>query len=114
MKNLNPLPFAEEYCTGRPEDKPQVLYMCYHLHMCEHKMANMTLSIPDDIHKDMKQFSDIRWSEVARRAIVERIEALKQVEEIAKKSKLTAKDAKKIGELIKREANKQFMNENNP
>jgi hypothetical protein len=34
-------------------------------------MAHITLSIPDDMFKRMKKFSEIKWSEVARRAIGE-------------------------------------------
>jgi hypothetical protein len=36
-------------------------------------MVNMTLSIPEDLHKKMKEKSDIKWSEVARRAFESRI-----------------------------------------
>ena len=32
-------------------------------------MGNMTLSIPDDMQKEMKSFSEVKWSEIARRAI---------------------------------------------
>lgn len=72
-------------------------------------MANITLSIPDDIHAEMKKMSDIRWSEVARRAITERIE----IEKIASKSKLTEKDALEISRKVKAAATKRFLNENN-
>lgn len=34
----------------------------------------MTLAIPEELHKKMKQMSEIRWSEVARKAIEKRIE----------------------------------------
>ncbi len=60
----------------------------------------MTLSIPEDLMKRMKQFSEIRWSEVARKAIEERINDLEVVEKIAQKSKLTEKDALEIGRKI--------------
>ena len=43
-------------------------------------MANITLSIPDDVHKQMKHYSEIRWSEVARKAIVEKIEMIQHAE----------------------------------
>jgi hypothetical protein len=36
-------------------------------------MVNMTLAIPDELHKKMKEMSEIRWSEIARRAIEEKI-----------------------------------------
>lgn len=71
-------------------------------------MANMTLSIPDEVHKEMKQFSEIRWSEIARRAIVERLEVIKAVEKIAQTSKLTQEDADEINKLVKRAASKRF------
>jgi len=72
-------------------------------------MGNMTLSIPDEIQKSMKRFSDIRWSEVARRAIVEKVETLKLAEELAKKSRLTEKDVKDFSKKIKSFATKRFV-----
>jgi len=68
----------------------------------------MTLSIPDELHKKMKQMSDIRWSEVARRAIEERINDLEFMNKIASKSKLTKKDVEEISKKIKRSAAKKF------
>jgi predicted CopG family antitoxin len=65
-------------------------------------MANMTLSIPDELHKKMKQMSDIRWSEIARRAIEQRINDLETLNRITAKSKATQKDIDKISEKIKR------------
>jgi hypothetical protein len=41
-------------------------------------MANITLAIPDDIHKKMKKYREIKWSEVVRRAIVEHIKKLEE------------------------------------
>ena len=31
-------------------------------------MANLTLSIPAELHKEMKRHSELKWSEVARQA----------------------------------------------
>ena len=61
----------------------------------------MTLSIPDEIHKKMKMFRDIRWSEVARKAIQQRIEDLEVMNKIVSKSKLTEKDVEEISKRIK-------------
>lgn len=41
-------------------------------------MANITLSISDNIYKKIKKHKEIKWSEVARSAIEEK---LKQLEE---------------------------------
>lgn len=65
-------------------------------------MTNMTLSIPEELHKKMKQMSEIKWSEIARKAIEERINDLEIMNKIASKSKLTKKDVDEISEKIKR------------
>jgi hypothetical protein len=71
-------------------------------------MGNITLSVPDAVHESMRHFSDVRWSEVARRAIVEKIEALRLAEELARKSRLTEKDVKEFSAKVKSLAAKRF------
>lgn len=75
-------------------------------------MTNMTLSIPEELMKKMKNFSDIRWSEVARSAIQQRVEDLEIMNKIASKSKLTKKDVEEISKKIKRAAAKKFYASN--
>lgn len=65
--------------------------------------------MPDDIHKEMKQFSEIKWSQVARRAIIEKLETLKLAEKLASKSKLTKNDVEEFSERIKSSAGKRFI-----
>ena len=76
-------------------------------------MGNITLSMPDEIQKEMKEFSEVKWSEIARRAIIERLTLLKRAEELAKKSKLTEKDAKEFSDKIKMLASKRLINDYN-
>lgn len=71
-------------------------------------MTNITLAIPDELHKKMKRLSEMRWSEIARRAIEQRINDLETMEAIASKSRLTKKDAEEIAKKIKRSASKRF------
>lgn len=73
-------------------------------------MGNITLAIPEDVHKEMKKFTDIRWSEVARRAIVEKVDTLKLADKLASKSKLTKKDVEEFTRKIKIEGTKKFLN----
>ena len=40
-------------------------------------MANITLSIPDEIRKLMKKYPEIKWSEVVRKAIIEYLDRLR-------------------------------------
>ena len=68
----------------------------------------MTLAIPDELHKKMKKMSEIRWSEIARQAIEERINDFEVMEKIASKSKLTEKDVAEISKKIKRSAAIKF------
>ena len=65
-------------------------------------MGNITLSMPDEILRKMRIMKEIKWSEVARRAIQQRIEDFEALEKIASKSKLTKKDAMEISEKIKK------------
>ena len=72
-------------------------------------MGNITLSVPESVHKEMKHFSEIKWSDVARRAIIERVETLKMAEKLANKSKLTEEEVKIFSKKIKSLATKRFL-----
>ena len=74
-------------------------------------MGNITLSIPEELLEKMRQFREIRWSEIARRAIEERVNDLEVLDSITSKSKLTLKDAEEISRRIKKSAHKRFVNE---
>jgi len=65
------------------------------------KMPNITLSIPEELQGIIKKHSEIRWSEVARQAMIDFAKKLEMMEKIAKKSKLTEEDAIKIADKIK-------------
>ena len=64
-------------------------------------MANMTLSIPDELMKKMKLMSDVRWSEIARRAIAQRVDDLEVMNRITAKSKITKRDIDELSKKIK-------------
>jgi len=72
-------------------------------------MGNITLSIPEKIHKEMKNFAEVKWSEVARRAIIIKLDTLRLAESLAKKSSLSEKDARNFSKKIKSLANKRFL-----
>jgi predicted CopG family antitoxin len=63
-------------------------------------MANITLSVPDDLHQKMKQFSEIKWSEVARKAIEKKVHDLELLDKLTSKSRLTERDVLEISERI--------------
>ena len=63
-------------------------------------MPNVTLSIPEALHEKMKKHSEIRWSEVVRKSISEKIEDLEVMDKLTKRSKLTQADVDEIAEKI--------------
>mgnify|MGYP001596866382 CR=1 FL=1 len=67
-------------------------------------MPNITLSIPEDLHKKMKKRNEIRWSSIIRNILRERVEDLEKADKLASKSKLTEKDVFEISEKIKESA----------
>ncbi len=69
---------------------------------------NMTLSIPDELHEKMKQMTEIRWSDIARRAIEQRIMDLETLNRLASKSKITDEEIDEISKKIKRAAALRF------
>ncbi len=67
------------------------------------KMTNITLALEDDLHARMKKHSEIRWSEVVRKSIRQKVEMLDAMDKIASKSKLTPKDVEELSRKIKKE-----------
>jgi len=43
-------------------------------------MTNITLSIEDEVHKKMRRYSEIKWSEFVRKCIQKRIEELERLD----------------------------------
>ena len=70
-------------------------------------MVNITLAIPEELKKALQKHDEVNWSAVIRRALLEHLEKIRIVEEIAAKSTLTEKDAEEIGNKIKHEIAKR-------
>lgn len=64
-------------------------------------MVNMTLSVPQEIYKEMKKYPEIKWSEIARQAIIKKIKDLKMLDKLVSKSALKVEDIDKLDEIIK-------------
>jgi len=63
-------------------------------------MTNMTLAVPEDLHKIMKRHVEIKWSEVARQALWEQARKMELIDKLLANSKLTEKDTLEIGRKI--------------
>ena len=64
-------------------------------------MTNMTLAVSPELTELMKKHKDIKWSEVARRALIEKAKELELMDKILATSKLSEKDALEIGKKLK-------------
>jgi len=45
-------------------------------------MVNITLSIPDNMYEHMKRYPELRWSEVARKSISEKLKDLQLLDDL--------------------------------
>lgn len=72
-------------------------------------MATITLAIADDLKKEMDDFKELNWSEVARTAIKEKINQLRVLKSITSKSKLTEQDAIELGRKINKSLHKRYQ-----
>jgi hypothetical protein len=71
-------------------------------------MPNITLSIPKDLHAIVKKHSEIKWSEIARRAIWSEAQKLQIMDALVSKSKFSAKDVEELDHKIKAGLLKRF------
>lgn len=72
-------------------------------------MPNITLSVPEDLKREMDSVPEINWSEIARRAISEKVTEYRLFKSIVAKSKLTEKDALEIGRKVNEGMYKAYM-----
>ena len=64
-------------------------------------MTNVTFAVPEAVHHQMKAHSEIKWSEIARRAIIQYLRHLEEDNEWRDYSKkLALKDWDNAGDLF--------------
>ena len=76
-------------------------------------MANITLSVSEDLYKKMKKHTELKWSDIARLAFEKKLLELEMVDKLLKNSKLTEPDAEIIGHKIKAGIRKRLDNDTN-
>lgn len=65
-------------------------------------MANITLTIPDNLRAELQKHTEVNWSAVMRNAMQEHLRKIHIANTIASKSKLTKKDVEEIDKLVKK------------
>lgn len=63
-------------------------------------MTNMTFAVPEDLHVIMKKHTEVRWSEIVRKAIWEHAKKIELMDKILSKSKLKEKDILELGQKV--------------
>lgn len=85
------------------------------MNKCMH-MANVTVSLPDDLKRKMQELNYVNWSAVIRNVIEEKLNDFELVDRIAKRSKLTVKDveelSKRVDEDVRQEV-RRLLHESN-
>lgn len=71
-------------------------------------MPNMTLSIPEDVYKIVKAHNEVRWSEIARRAIEEYAKKIVLLNAMTQKSELTQDDIMELDPVVKAGIQKHY------
>lgn len=64
-------------------------------------MANITITVPEDLKGEIQRHPEVNWSAVTRKAMQQHLTKLHIAEAIAQKSKLTQKDIKELDALVK-------------
>ncbi len=74
-------------------------------------MANLTLSIPNDLKEKMEKFPEINWSEVARDSIKKKIAQLNFLKGFRMDSEISPEDALNLGREISKLLLKRYKSE---
>ena len=64
-------------------------------------MPNMTLSLPEDVYKIVKNHKEVRWSEIARRAIEDYAKKIALLNTMTAQSDLTEEDIMTLDTKVK-------------
>jgi hypothetical protein len=65
-------------------------------------MPNMTFAVPDELHQEMRRHKEIRWAEIARRALARELNRIHIYDRLLADSKFTEADAVELGRAIRR------------
>ena len=77
-------------------------------------MANITLSIPEELKNKMDFLPEINWSEVTREMLsekVKRLSLLKKLDKMLENSELTEEDCLRLGRMAKKSMHKHLSKE---
>ena len=83
--------------------------MCTHIIVVGDKLPTMTLSVPQDLYTIIKKHNQIKWSEIARRAMWDYAKKMELLDQLTADSKLTEKDVMELDKVIKKALTKHYL-----
>lgn len=75
-------------------------------------MPTVTLTVPDDVKSELKRFSWVNWSEVAREEFVRQAKVREEFERFTKivsKSKLAEEDVRELSDDVSLSLAKRYL-----
>jgi hypothetical protein len=71
-------------------------------------VVNVTFAVPEELHEVMRRHPEIKWSEIARKAIWEYARKLELMERLTKESRLSEKDVLELDRKVKAEVSQKY------
>ena len=65
-------------------------------------LANVCISVSDDMKQKLNKFETVNWSAVARQAFVRELSKLELMDKLTAKSKATDKDVEELSRKLKK------------
>jgi len=73
-------------------------------------VVNVTFAVPEELHEIMRQHPEIKWSEIARKAMWDYARKLELMERIVSGSQLSKKDVVELDEKVKAGLRRKYKN----
>jgi len=71
-------------------------------------VVNVTFAVPEELHEIMRRHPEIKWSEIARKAMWEYAQKLELMERITSESRLSEKDVLELDKKVKMEVSEKY------
>jgi len=71
-------------------------------------VVNVTFAVPEELHEIMRRHPEIKWSEIARKAMWEYAQKLELMKKIVSDSRLSEKDVLELDKKVKAEMSEKY------
>jgi len=71
-------------------------------------VVNVTFAVPEELHEIMRRHPEIKWSEIARKAMWEYAQKLELMERIVSESRLSGEDVLELDKKVKAEVSEKY------